>query len=383
MNLILHEPNTACNLADRYQHAFTRAVELLIVNAYLTEWDASLSLNAGCRHFRMVIGKDFGITRKSACEKVMKWLPRQLRAHFRVADQIGGFHPKAVFWKEISGEAFAIVGSSNLTAAAFATNYEANIFCQLSPADYQAAKDWVKTIINYSVPISTDWLEKYHEAPLDGQPSSRNRRNSRSGGIIVPLTLPTPQGVQTILKDRRKQLTQYENNHNGLMKLFRDCASGRITSDAFYDDLSKHWGGAVGGRLQGAGFERRGKGSDFRALSKSFLRIVDATDDDRDDIVIEEMDHLAENNVPTRSALLSEMLCLKFPELFPVVNKPVKNYLKHIKFRPPSGASEGAVYLDLAQKLRVSLRQHPGYPAKNLAELDAVIWLKFHDKGEG
>jgi hypothetical protein len=97
MDLILHEPNTSCHLAERYQHAFSSAVELLIVNAYLTEWDASLTLNPGCRRFRMIIGKDFGITRKSACEKVVKWLPRRLRADFLVADGIGGFHPKAVF----------------------------------------------------------------------------------------------------------------------------------------------------------------------------------------------------------------------------------------------------------------------------------------------
>lgn len=138
-------------------------------------------------------------------------------------------------------------------------------------------------------------------------------------------------------------------------------------------------GGEVGGRFQDAGFEIKGKHSDFRALSKSFLRIVYAVDDDRDDVAIEEIDRLARDKVPTRSALLSEMLCLRFPKLFPVVNKPVKRYLRSIKFRPPSGSSEGAVYLDLAQKLRVSLQQNPDYPAKNLAELDAVIWLKFQD----
>ena len=158
MDLIL-QPNTSCHLADRYQRAFSSAVELLIVNAYLTEWDDSLKLNPGCRRFRMVIGKDFGITRKSACEKVMKWLPPQLRAHFLVADQIGGFHPKAVFWKEENGSTFAIVGSSNLTAAAFGTNYEANIFCPLPSEDYKAAKDWVNAIASSSVPVSQDWLD--------------------------------------------------------------------------------------------------------------------------------------------------------------------------------------------------------------------------------
>jgi hypothetical protein len=143
--------------------------------------------------------------------------------------------------------------------------------------------------------------------------------------------------------------------------------------------LPQYWGGTVGGRLQGKGWERRGQGSDFHALSESFLKIVDASDDDRDDVTVEEIDRLANQNVSTRSAFLSEMLCLRFPKLFPVVNKPVKKYLKAIEFSAPPGASEGAIYLDLAQKLRVSLRQNPDHPAKNLAELDAVIWLAYHD----
>jgi hypothetical protein len=172
-------------------------------------------------------------------------------------------------------------------------------------------------------------------------------------------------------------LNQYRENREALIKLFRDCASGRITSEEFYEALPQHWGGEVGGRLQGRGFERLGKGSDFRSLSKSFLRIVDAADDNRDDIAVEEIDRLAQDKVPTRKAFLSEMLCLRFPNLFPLDNKPVKNYLKHIGYRPPSGASEGAIYLDLARKLRVALRRNPDYPAKNLAELDAVIWHKF------
>jgi hypothetical protein len=136
---LLLQPSTGRSLTGRYRTAFARAVELLIVNAYLTDWEDPPKLNPNCRHFRMVIGKDFGLTRKSACKQVMSWLPSRLLAHFRVADQISGFHPKAVFWKEVNGSAFAIVGSSNLTVAAFADNYEANIFCPLSPDDYKAA----------------------------------------------------------------------------------------------------------------------------------------------------------------------------------------------------------------------------------------------------
>jgi hypothetical protein len=135
----------------------------------------------------------------------------------------------------------------------------------------------------------------------------------------------------------------------------------------------------VGGRIQGKGWERRGKASDFRLLAKSFLKIVNADSDTRDDVVVEEIDRLAEaGTVPARGAFLSEMLCLRFPELFPVINKPVQNYLKDVGFEPSSRASEGDWYMMLAQTLRVSLLQNPTHPAKNLAELDTVIWLKYH-----
>ena len=181
-----------------------------------------------------------------------------------------------------------------------------------------------------------------------------------------------------MLADRRRQLSAYRRKRDALIELFRRCANGQITWEGFYTDLPQYWSYDVGDRLQWRGWERTGKGSDFQALSESFLKIIDAPEDKRDDVTVEEIDRLAQLNVPTRGAFLSEMLCLRFPKLFPVVNKPIKDYLTHIRFLTPSGASEGAAYLDLAQKLRVSLLQTQNYPAKNLAELDAVIWHAHH-----
>src|SRR5260221_7751001 len=98
------------------------------------------------------------------------------------------------------------------------------------------------------------------------------------------------------------------------MQLFRRCASGNTSSQEFYDQLPSYWGRDVGDRLQGKGWERQGSESNFHSLSKSFIRILDATDDDRDDVVVEEIDNLSEQHVATRKAFLSEMLCLRFPE---------------------------------------------------------------------
>lgn len=80
-----------------------------MVTAYLTAWNSDLKLNPGCKGFRVIIGKDFGITRKVACHQLLQWLPPKRKGQFLVADGIGGFHPKAVFWKEGDGKCFAML----------------------------------------------------------------------------------------------------------------------------------------------------------------------------------------------------------------------------------------------------------------------------------
>jgi hypothetical protein len=100
MKMILHPPSTPSEsgkLSALYHRAFKESKELFIVTAYLTEWDESLALNDGCRGFRLIVGKDFGITRKAACEAVLKWLPAKRKSQFLVADLIDGFHPKVTF----------------------------------------------------------------------------------------------------------------------------------------------------------------------------------------------------------------------------------------------------------------------------------------------
>jgi hypothetical protein len=145
MKMILHTPSEKGMLSGYYRQAFKEAKELFIVTAYLTEWDETLELNVGCRGFRLIVGKDFGITRKAACETVMQWLPAERKSQFLVADLIDGFHPKAIFWTD-GDKCHAVVGSSNLTKAAFETNYEANVYSRISHTEYELAKKWGKQL---------------------------------------------------------------------------------------------------------------------------------------------------------------------------------------------------------------------------------------------
>lgn len=140
VKLILHTPNNEGRLAGIYKNAMKRAVELYIFTAFLTEWDTSLELNKNCRRFKIVVGKDFGITRKAACKALLNWLPPSRKGQFMVADGLKGFHPKAIFWKDSDGRTFAVIGSSNLTKAAFETNYEANAYSEITAEEYSIAK---------------------------------------------------------------------------------------------------------------------------------------------------------------------------------------------------------------------------------------------------
>jgi HKD family nuclease len=380
VKLYLHTPDESTELGSDYKAAFTDAIELFIVTAYLTEWDETLKLNTGCKNFRIIIGKDFGITRKFACKKVMKWLPAQRKSQFMVADLISGFHPKAMFWKSKNNKYFSVVGSSNLTKAAFETNYEANTYTELSKAEYEKAKIWVKEIENLSVVVTDSWLDKYQEG--ESKPKKRGKikkTNIKTQEQVAEFSLPNPKGAKELVKKRRKRLSTHQKYKSKLLGQFKACANGKITSTVFYESLPDYWSTPIGNRLQGAGWERKGKSTNFRQLSESFIKIYNSSDLDRDDLVTDEIDKLAKFKNTGRTAFLSEILCLTFPDKYPVLNKPVHAYISDIDLKAPRGASEGSKYIDLAKKLRFSLLQNPKHPAKNLAELDTVIWLEYRE----
>ncbi|MCC9396199.1 NgoFVII family restriction endonuclease, partial [Enterobacter hormaechei subsp. steigerwaltii] len=89
-----------------------------------------------------------------------------------VAQGIQGFHPKAVFWKNDKNEYYALIGSSNLTHAAFNSNYEANILTKISEQDFIKVKSWADEIAMKSIPVSEDWLEEYQEAEINYKKST-------------------------------------------------------------------------------------------------------------------------------------------------------------------------------------------------------------------
>ncbi|MGV4658948.1 phospholipase D family protein [Burkholderia pseudomallei] len=374
MKIMLHPSEQPNELRQLYRAAFNDAVELYIVSAYLTE-KVDFTIGRSCRRFRFIVGKDFGITRKDACRHVLKRLPASQKANFLVADQIMGFHPKTVIWRTANGQTWMIIGSSNLSRAAFNSNVEANILVEVSKQEFERAKTWIDEIETCSVPVSEDWLERYVEAARNpGGHTGKHKRARQDGSPVITFKLPWPSKIEERLRDRRKQLAIYAKQREGLVRLFQRAARAQISSAQFFAELPEHWSIEKGNRLQYKGWERTGKSADFREVAKAFIAVLDADKRDRDDVVRSELDHLAARRNPARRAFLSEMLCLRFPHQYPVLNNPVHQFLKENRFAPPRGASEGARYIDLAKKLRMALRTNPDYPAKNLAELDLLIW---------
>jgi hypothetical protein len=325
-NLFLHPVGQGQNIADLYKRAFSEAVELYVLSAYLRVWNTDLKINKQCGSFVFIVGKDFGITRKQACRDVLGWLPAERKPFFMVAEGITGFHPKALFWKTENGACYSIIGSSNLSDAGWNTNYEANIFVRLTAREFVEVKTWIDGIRKRSVPMSPQWLAAYKEAPA----SHSGKRGARGGpaSSLSAIELPSfIKGRSAMLRERREKKEAFTEIRQKLLSAIRRSASGAISNERFYDILEDTWGSHPA-RIQGWGWQVTGRDSDFQAFCLGILSIFDAEPTARDLEVVQVIDDLKENDVPTRRALLSEFLCLFFPTEYPVLNKPVAMYVR-------------------------------------------------------
>ncbi|OSR65085.1 hypothetical protein BV326_05445 [Pseudomonas syringae pv. actinidiae] len=381
MDLLLLPQSSRAELADVYRRALRNSTHLYIVSAYLTHWDIEENLGKQCETFTFIVGKDFGITRIAACKQVLTWLPEKWHEEFLVAEGIVGFHPKAVFWRELDGSCYALVGSSNLSKAAFSSNHEANGYSLISKKTFRAAEKWIENLAGSCVTLDANWLAGYQEAKQPSKPKRQGRHNEDDDEAVFALALPNPRtlsNLNEVLARRRAQMREFARYRSDLVKAFRAAADKKKwdTSDdtRFYDQLNGLWSHYRRNRFQGAGWERQGKSSNFQELARSVVRVLEATEMSRDRAVRLEIDRLDSAGIATRGALFSEMLCQFFPKRYYVLNGPIREWLQGTGVDTVRGASQGANYIRSARLLRVALSRAKTYPAKNLAELDAVIW---------
>lgn len=378
-----------------YERAFSEAEELFIVSAFLTEWPEKLRLNAKCKVFLMVVGSDFGTTRRQALEDALAWLPNRFKGNILAFNQGGvSFHPKALLWRQHDGACFFLIGSSNLTRAAFESNVEANVSLKLTARDYERAKSWVLEIEQRSVEVDDSWLRKYREAPVrggggdGGSGDGGNDKEPAEAASVFDLALELKTKKQREefrqhLLDRRARRTAFDANaKNKLIRLVREAASKRTMTQSeklhFYDELLSLWGNGNSTRMGGGQWVIRGKHADHHELAKSLTAILDAPSGQRDGVVMRERDRLHQLEVSTRHAVLTELLCHFFPKRYPILDAPVRHWRSEVGFDTGTGGTEGERYLRLARAMRAALNE-PGpkeLDIRDLAELDTLIWFK-------
>jgi hypothetical protein len=357
------------NLRDVYLRAFRDAEELYIASAYLTDWDHRYKLSSRCKRAVFVAGTDFGLTRKAALRDVLRWMPKRNGFFFGAISE-KGFHPKIVAWKTRLGRHYCIVGSSNLSRAAFSGNREANVFSAISTADYERIRDWIEGVA--TVPVTVEWIDNHYEeakrAPGGKPPSTR---------IVHFQSLPNSKRSRDAVIKRRKTLPVFARSRERLRKEMSLCAKQQST-DGNRDFWHFFWRESDKWRFQrGTAIAIYAKHANWGEFCTALLGILDASTQigtaRLDHIVREEIDHLARNKNPLRRAWLSEMLCHYLPQLYPVDNDRMQKWLSQNKWPSRRGLGKGQYYIELAQKLREVVKEHHPSGAKNLAELDATI----------
>jgi hypothetical protein len=290
-------------------------------------------------------------------------------------------------WKDRLGRRSLVVGSSNLTQAAFSVNHEANTLLRITGAQYDQIRQWVYAIREKGSPISEDWLAKYREKPLS---SERRGGGAKSGPPIpvIPIKLPKGDYLEEFIRERRSNQRRFTLPGKRLIKLIRLCASGRMSSEDFYVAMMRWWKEPPAG-VQGTGWARTCKDADWREVCRGLLALLDAarraSQSESDNAVGALIDSLARSGNSTRStrkAWLTELLCRYFPDSYPLLNTPVVTWLKHIHYRPARRGTEGSKYIDLAIKLRQAIKQNSYNTARNLIELDGAIWQWYARYGE-
>jgi hypothetical protein len=361
-----------------YDRALKEAEDLYIASAYLTEWDPKWKLGSACRKLVFVVGRDFGLTRKSAMLSVLTCLPKGVSSFF-AADTETGFHPKIVAWKTGSGKHYCIVGSSNLSRAGFSANYEANVFSPISAREFERLRIWIDSMD--VTPITEEWIADHYE---EAQRPRRGKVASVPIQIKIKL-LPNSSSCAQSVQKRRHNQKAFTNIARRLRKLLTHYSSGSVSEKQFWQHFWRLYRSSPSWRLQGRGWEIRGKHAPWRQACAALVRIIEAgkalPKNQLDGLVASEIDRLAKAGNSVRGAWLSEMLCHYFPQRYPVDNRPVQKWWSYNKLPYRRGTTEGQKYAELAQKLRWVLCKYKPAGARDLAELDAAIHCCLEEQG--
>jgi len=254
---ILLSPNTTklTELREVYNRALDEAEELYIASAYLTEWDASHKLSSACKRVVFLVGTDFGLTRKAAMLNVLSWIPKRISFSFlAVPSQTGGFHPKIVAWKTHSGKYRCMIGSSNLSKAAFSNNCEANVVTNISSHDFARICAWLDLVSTDSSPISKDWIKHHY---TEGKTARKGVKAAQNVFQIKPSDLPRGPACVRAVRDNRHKQAAFQQIGEPIRVAAERCAQGKMSRGQFWQTFWNLWGHHKS-RFQGKGLQLTG-----------------------------------------------------------------------------------------------------------------------------
>lgn len=364
-------PNDSRHFKKLYYHAIGKADELYIFTAYLTNWDFEKKLNLKCKKIEIYFGTDFKITKKKAVSDVLKWLPKKHKGCLCAVENIG-FHPKLLVWRE-GNKYFMILGSSNVTTGGFESNIEANLFKEISKSNFKQIIQWLNSNFRYrSKVVNEEWVKKYKEAYYNYKFEKKTKIGSASDVVVNLKTLSKIPSEE--LKERKLQIKEFYKISRELKKLIYDCANKKMTNLSFWDRMYDLFGRSKA-RIQGKGFEISGKYANWQQICKSLVEIFEANNENRDEVVRDQIDFLTLKKNSARKAWLTEILSHYYPKLYPIINDPPFKWLKASKYNYPRGSTEGAKYIHISKAFRDYIKKDKIY--KNLIELDLAIWSKY------
>jgi hypothetical protein len=204
----------------------------------------------------------------------------------------------------------------------------------------------------------------------------------------LPTTIKFKTGpwYSSLVRKRRGRQAVFKTLEPEIRSKVRACANGRVPKSHFWNWFWSVWGAKTANkwRFQGKGVQISGKRASWPEACKALITILDAAPssrtDELDQVVTEQLEKLSKSHNPVRKAWFSEMLCHFFPDLYPVENDPVRLWLRKIRWKGTPGLTWGNRYVELADQLREVVAAKKPAGARNLAELDTVIWAQSHKR---
>ncbi len=347
---------------DILSEVIKSADEIWWASAYLTSWPLTTNCipKSSCTSCNIVVGSDFRISRKAALQDLHKW-SKKAKANVFI-NEASGFHPKTIFWKK-GNKYYALIGSSNLSVAAWSTNVELNVVINITNKEYRFLTKWFQDYVIAAWPmLDANWLEGYEESKHNGKPKTDpiKRIDERIKNLRV-VELNTP----------RQQLRIYKKNKTKFEQLVKSCATAAINRDAFYETM---WNLLYDSWYGTPSWCRSCKNAIWEEACRELVKIFDSPEVERDKYVKEAIDSLLASGNPTRGAWLTEILCHHYPYSYPLLNNPIKQWIKQNKISKTSNI-DGSTYIRISAIMRNILKKNRDR-FNNLGEMDHAIWEK-------